>query len=213
MAATITHFVLADKVFDEFFGHLQKDEFFIGNIFSDIRYIGVIKREKTHSDNAGLKNIIKEDSFNAGMKFHQLTDRVEARFAKDNGVYSLFPHLEHATQSLKLFSDDILYPKVKNWQEYASFFTKILPGEQKFGIADKDILKWHQMVKKYISQKPNQKTRTELIKETIMPFEGAPIVNYNIDKIRKDGKMEKIIFDFYNNFEILLQQYENDSQI
>jgi hypothetical protein len=210
MAATITHFVLADKVFGEFFSHLKKDEFFIGNIFPDIRYIGAIEKQKTHSDNVSLKNIIKEDSFNAGAKFHQLTDKVEAKYTEDHDIYSMFTYLEHATQSLKLFSDEILYPKVENWQEYASFFAKILPQEQKFGIADKDILKWHQMVKIYISQKPNQKTRTELIKGTIMPFESALIVNNNIEEIRKEGKMEKIIFDFYNNFEILLKQYENE---
>lgn len=207
MAATITHFVLADKVFGKYFSLLKKDEFFIGNIFPDIRYIGVIKRETTHSDKVLLKNIIKEDSFDAGRKFHQLADRVEARFADDNGICSLFPHLEYTTQSLKLFSDDILYPKVKNWQEYASFFDKILPEEEKFGIKEKDILKWHQMIRKYISKKPNQKTRTELIKETIMGSESAPMVNDNIKKIRKDGRMEKIILDFYNKFEKLIKNY------
>src|SRR4030043_2339857 len=134
MAATITHFVLADKVFNEFFAHLKKDEFFIGNIFPDIRYIGVIEREKTHSDNVSFEKIIEEDSFSAGAKFHQLTDKVEAKYAKDHDIYSMFSNLEYATQSLKLFSDEILYPKIKNWQEYVSFFTKILPDEQKFGI-------------------------------------------------------------------------------
>lgn len=209
MAATITHFVLADKVFGKLFQHLKKDEFFIGNIFPDIRYIGVIDRGKTHSDDVSLEDIVQEDSFNAGAKFHQLTDKVEAKYTEDHDINSMFPHLEHATQSLKLFSDEILYPKVENWQEYASFFTKILPQEQKFGIVDKDILKWHQMVQRYISQKPNPKTRTELIKGTIMPLESALIVNHNIEEIRKDDRMEKIIFDFYDNFEILLKQYEN----
>ena len=209
MAATITHFVLADKVFDKFFSHLKKDEFFIGNIFPDIRYIGVIDREKTHSDDVIMENIVKGDPFKAGAEFHQLTDKVEAKFANDNGVYSLFPHLEYATQSLKLFSDDILYPIIKNWQEYAAFFKKILPQEQKFGIADKDILKWHRMVQKYISKKPNPETRTELIKGTVMPFQSASTVNNNIEVIKKYEKMKKVILNFYNKFEILLKQYEN----
>ena len=57
MAAPITHIVLTNKIFNKYFSNKEKGDFFIGASFPDIRYLKVIKREKTHFNNITLNEI------------------------------------------------------------------------------------------------------------------------------------------------------------
>src|SRR3989344_5759752 len=91
MAAPITHIVLADKVFDEYFPNLSKDKFLVGTSFPDIRYLRVIKREQTHPKNITLSDIKSVESFNGGLLFHILIDRVRENYMQENDIYSLMP--------------------------------------------------------------------------------------------------------------------------
>jgi len=77
MPNQITHIVLTSKVFDQTFVKFNKSEFYIGTIFPDIRYLGVIDRAKTHFADVTLDSVLgAKTSFLAGLLFHNLVDKI-----------------------------------------------------------------------------------------------------------------------------------------
>lgn len=100
MAAPITHIILADKIFNRYFADKDKRDFYVGTSFPDIRYMGIIKREKTHFIDLDIKTLQQLPSFEAGMKFHSLVDIVRENYMRSRGVYSILPESPYITQSL-----------------------------------------------------------------------------------------------------------------
>ena len=80
MAAPITHIVLTDKIFQNHFKDKNKADFYTGTVFPDIRYLGVIDRNKTHFKNLKISDVKKETSFWAGFKFHSFLDEAREKF-------------------------------------------------------------------------------------------------------------------------------------
>ncbi|MDP2932964.1 MAG: hypothetical protein Q8N81_02425, partial [bacterium] len=119
MAAPITHIVLAEKVFNKYFSDKKRKDFYVGTIFSDIRYLGAIDRKSTHSPlrELNLKDVKEEqNSFTAGLKFHSLVDDIRERFIESKNIHSMIPESKHKTQILKLLEDELYYNKINNWK-------------------------------------------------------------------------------------------------
>ena len=204
MAGEITHIVLADKVFDKFFQDKNRKDFYIGTVFPDIRLLGIAKREETHPSLQDIKlgNIKQEkNSFLAGIKFHSLVDVVEDSFMSLKGLFS-----PKTDSPLEFLEEELYYNKISNWNEIIDFLNTILPEELSFhvNIQEKDIKKWHKLLQKGFSDKPNNKIRKELA-------EGAGFSKSFIDRltestaeINKDERVVKAIEEFYNNFESIL---------
>lgn len=207
MAAPITHIVLTEKVFDKFFSDKKRQDFYIGTVFSDIRHLEVVDRKSTHFPLQELKleDVKKEqNSFTAGLKFHSLVDDVREKFIESKNVYSLIPESKYKTQVLKLLEDELYYDKVKNWVEFVNFLDDILPEETSFNIQERDIKKWHEILQKYFSHKPDKEIRKNLAKELNFSEEGQKeIVNF-VEEIRSSERIKQIIEEFYNNFESFL---------
>lgn len=91
MAAPITHIVLADKVWAQFLSSFNKNDFFIGTSFPDIRYLKVINREKTHFKNQSINDIKSDDSIIAGIKFHSIP--LSMRLGKNTWYQKIFIHI------------------------------------------------------------------------------------------------------------------------
>ncbi|MFH1308620.1 MAG: hypothetical protein ABIH51_01245 [Patescibacteria group bacterium] len=161
MATPITHIVLTEKVFNKYFSDKNKEDFYIGTIFPDIRYLGVIDRDKTHFPLKCLKleDIKKEqNSFIAGLKFHSLIDDIREKFVKSKDIYLLIPESKYKIQTLKILEDELYYNKVNNWKQFINFLDNILPEELSFNIKEKDIGRWHNILQDYFSQKPDKQT-------------------------------------------------------
>lgn len=77
MPGPVTHIVLADKLFDRYFSGKDRRAFYVGTLFPDIRYLGVIGREQTHLPVAGIAEVAENRAFRAGMLFHALTDKAK----------------------------------------------------------------------------------------------------------------------------------------
>ncbi|MFC1700858.1 hypothetical protein ACFLZ0_01855 [Patescibacteria group bacterium] len=205
MAAPITHIVLTDKIFNQYFKNKIKKDFFIGVCLPDIRYLKVIERSKTHFNNLTLDDIKKEkNSFLAGLKFHSLTDMVRERFINSKNIYSLFPESEYITESLKLLEDNVLYNKINNWNEFINFLKEILKDELSFGISEKDIKKWHKTLQGYFSQYPDNNIREILLIDLGFSKDIAKKLNFNIEKMEKNKKIIQIIYELYDDFDSLL---------
>lgn len=122
MATPITHIFFADKFWNKH-QEIDKFAFFAGNCLPDIRYIDKeIEREKFHSHNVSIDNVLSEDSdFWKGVKFHCFVDENRDTFYENNGVY--IPKVSDAIfiYTLKVLEDDILYSELSYRQDFVKF--------------------------------------------------------------------------------------------
>ncbi|MBU2564135.1 hypothetical protein KKA23_00925 [Patescibacteria group bacterium] len=207
MATPITHIVLTEKVFNKYFSDKNKEDFYIGTIFPDIRYLGVIDRDKTHFPLKCLKleDIKKEqNSFIAGLKFHSLIDDIREKFVKSKDIYLLIPESKYKIQTLKILEDELYYNKVNNWKQFINFLDNILPEELSFNIKEKDIGRWHNILQDYFSQKPDKQTIWNFANGLNFSEESKNEIIDLIKQIRLNDKIKHVIEEFYNNFDKLL---------
>lgn len=204
MAAPITHIVLTQKVFDKFFKDKIRKDFFIGTSFPDIRYLKVIDRNKTHYNSLSIADLGNDESFSAGVKFHSILDHVREKFIVENNAYALCPESKYITQSLKILEDEIFYQHVKDWSMYMDYFNEILQVERDYGIAEKDLNKWHILLQQYFQEKPSNNSIRNFILNIGLSEEVADEIKQNIALMRTNKKIINIIENLYKNFENLL---------
>lgn len=155
MAGPITHVVFALIALNGPLKHFDKKEFIIGTSFPDIRYLGVIERNKTHKLNATLNDVLQAASaFKAGILFHSLVDRLRQTFMAKEKIYEMLPPSPYITQCFKFYEDMQLYEKISNWNEIAQYFNSLLPEQKKFNIEEKHLKQWHIYLKAYLLKKP-----------------------------------------------------------
>lgn len=205
MPAPITHIVLAEKVFKKHFSQKNKSEFFIGTSFPDIRYVDNLDRDKTHFPDLSLAEIIKEESFMAGLKFHSLVDEIHNNFFsfRDNPFFLEPIHI--TATSLKFFEDKSFYNRLSNWQEIADYFKQTVKEENNFGVDEKDIIAWHEALKIYFVKAPSLESRKEFLKKIEFSDELAQQIEAFIINMKKTPQVEKTVTDFYNEFEELIE--------
>jgi len=204
MAAPITHIVFADKIFDKYFSDKEKPDFFLGTSFPDIRYPAKIERSLTHLEFNNINDIQKDDSFIAGLKFHNFLDKIREEFIVSKKLYAMCPDSKTITMSVKFLEDEIFYSKLNNWKEFSSYFDNIISEETNFNI-NKDVLEnWHTSISKYISNIPEDKTRHELVKNMGFPEDLAIQINNDIKIMKSNSEITNIINDFYNKFDLLI---------
>lgn len=204
MAAPATHIILADKVFEKYFQDKTKSEFYIGTSFPDIRYLGVIDREKTHFSDLNINTLTSLPAFESGLKFHSLVDEVREKFMRSHNVYSLVPESRYVTQALKFFEDKILYEERNNWDEIASFFKMATNEELSFGVKAADIDKWHRFLHTYFATKPIDQNIYEFVATINKPKDMAEEI-VRLTKMMEDNeRLKEMILDFYSHFENLV---------
>jgi len=197
MVTVITHIVLAKKVFDKYFQDKDENNFFVGTLFPDIRYLSTIDRNKTHYNNLTFNDLKKDNSFLAGMKFHSILDTAREKFIVASGIYSLCPKSKYIIQSLKFLEDEIFYKYVDNWGEYISYLNNILPEEKRFGVTEKDIKKWHLLLQEYFKEQPNEKTVTNALLSINHSNKVIDEINGNIVLMRVNKDIVNILEDMY----------------
>ncbi|OGM87176.1 hypothetical protein A2614_01895 [Candidatus Woesebacteria bacterium RIFOXYD1_FULL_40_21] len=120
-------------------------------------------------------------------------------------LYSLFPESQFLTQAVKVFEDKVLYGKVEDWGKVIHFFGDVDNDELGFGVEEKDILKWHNLLRYYFSQSVNE---SEFVQRFISgigrPKEMADEMIRVLENVSDKDKATKIVEDFYDNFEKLI---------
>ena len=200
MPSPITHIVLAEKVFEKHFSQKNKKEFFIGTSLPDIRDFDNIDRDKTHFSGLKLTDIKKEDSFEAGFKFHSLVDEAHDHFfsLKENPFFREPIHI--TATSLKFFEDEFFYNQLSNWREIANFFDTLLEEEFKYDDRS-DIFAWHQSLKEYFVLAPNFESRSNFLKTSDFSTDLAKEVEAFIEQMKKMPQVKEAVQDFYDKFE------------
>lgn len=153
MAGPVTHIVLALKIIASGLIDTDVKEFIIGTSFPDIRYLGVIERDKTHYKNVTWHDIVTEQSpFYAGLKFHAFVDRIREEYMHNSGIYTFIRETSYRSQCMKVAEDQILYAHCSDWTTITAFFGAIAPEELTFGIQNTDVMRWHKFIQWYCAQ-------------------------------------------------------------
>lgn len=209
MAAPITHIVIANKIFNDYFSNFDRKNFFIGTSFPDIQYLGVIDRATTHFKNEkiSLENLNQDNDFTAGAKFHVIVDAVRENYIIANKTYELLPESKNITQSLKILEDELLYEKVSDWKKIIKDFESI-PFEQiKFGLDKEHIENWYSLLREYFSAKPNPEIKKKFITRIGFGEEDANEMNNFVDSTRNNERIQQIIYGLFDQFELLLKEF------
>lgn len=204
MAAPITHIVLTEKVYNLYFSHLDRKKFFVGTSFPDIRYLGVIDREKTHLSLSSMQEIAQKDSFTAGMCFHAYLDIVREKFIVSRDLYSLVPESPFITQAVKFLEDMVFYDRVRGWEVIRSYFDDVLTEEIAFGVSMQNVHRWHKVLQRAFSNTPTPEDVTEFVNGIGKPLEMAQEINRVVSVIRDNQKVLAIIEELYENFENMI---------
>lgn len=200
-----THILIAEKVFDQFFSHLDRNAFLIGTCFPDIRYPAKIKRQRTHIYNLTLSNIRAQPAFQAGLCFHSMVDGVWNGYVGElsETLFSVVPHDRAMLHTLKILQDKYLYPLYAGWDQIAAFFESVLPEERTFGIDENMLQRWHQMLAFYLHKPPDLEDLQML--SVSLPGELVDQISHYYQLYEHHPTLQRIMTGFYTDFTTYLR--------
>lgn len=205
MPSEITHIVLAEKLADKLFDKFDRATFIIGTIFPDIRYLEVIDRTKTHFRDQKLSDVLESsNSFTAGIKYHNLVDRVVDAVMNEQNIYKLLPSSEFITQALKIYQDELLYPQISDWKEVVSYLDSVLAEEINFGVQPDQISRWHSLLQNYFSNPPTTISQKVFVLGIGFSKEAADEMTDLIEQMRKNRRIQKIITSIFKDWSSLV---------
>jgi hypothetical protein len=208
MAAQITHIALTDKVFDRYFSHFDKRDFYIGTVFPDIRHLVGLHRDITHVYELDLSEVIAEpSSFEAGRKFHCLVDVVRDDFLHTAGLVEMLPEVRDRSSLPKFIEDELFYGNVSTWSEVVSFFRVVLGEEVAYGISESGVEKWHKSLQAYFQVAPSNASRREHFLDLGIEEERISNFNKNLDSIRENPEVKKILLGIYDHIEVQMEAW------
>jgi hypothetical protein len=213
MASPVTHIIFALKILCLLPASIDKTEFIIGTSFPDIRYLAHIDRAATHIEPITWQDIITcQDSFYAGMLFHNLLDLIrlhhfEFRFYEREAPFiplykKMFPLV------MKFAEDAILYETCDEWQKIANCFDTICDQEVEMCGNKEVVIQWHQALKNYLKEPPTVETIHAFLQATggahFQPNPDDYPVNKTFNDLCTLGEFRTVLTRFYDNFECFL---------
>lgn len=196
MASQISHIIYAQKYFKKHPMLSQdEDEFLLGCVFPDIRRIDEsIKRKDTHLcfENCDL-NFAGLSPFQAGWKFHLYCDMKREEILNKYGFYELDHTADFWHQPAKDLEDEIAYDGYNNWEKLVNFFNNVPYVDAGIGVSPETFSLWYAILAKYIEKKPDSKAMHVFLSKQNKLAEKADEIVETIDKLRKSGKVVKIL--------------------
>ena len=94
---------------------------------------------------------------------------------------------------------------VKDWSIYIDYLNEILPIERVYGIAEKDLIKWHSLLQQSFRKQPDSDAVRDFTLGIGFTEEIANEMNDNIAVMRANKKIVNIIKNLYKNFDSLIK--------
>ncbi len=207
MASQVAHIIYAKALFDKIekgkaasnLGKIDKDEFFLGCVFPDIRRMeDGVARKDTHLRFPNLNlDFSGLTSFEAGWKFHLYCDMKREEILNNSGFYNMPDTSDLSNQPAKMLEDEILYDKYNNWEKLACYFNNppfIVSG---LNIKKETFELWYAVVAKYLERKPDDKSiRSFLVKQSSLVSRIDSIME-KISLLRKNKKALDLLEKVY----------------
>jgi len=199
-----THILIAEKIFDKHFYHLDRRAFLIGTSFPDIRYPAHVDRDRTHPVLKTIREMQAQTPFTAGMSFHSFVDHLWNQTMRANHVqlFSELPHDRAMIHAMKVLQDRFLYEKSGNWDQISHLFQAILTEERAFGIGVEILQQWHAMLAHYLS-KPPELSDLEMLKFSLSDALVDKICQ-NYETYGDNQTLYRVSVRFYEQFDDLI---------
>lgn len=208
-AGPITHVALGEKwlkLVAPDYTEDQKKEFLLGTVFPDIRYLGVIKREKTHYKGVTLESVRKADTpFKQGMLFHSYVDEFREKWVREKGIDKKLTDISPQQQRtfLKIIEDQILYSEY-SWGFFRQYLMTIPHEEREYGIEDKALNEWHTGLTLYFTASPELLlVQIGLLEKDILTIKAPVIKQWGtlLPEYTSRVDMQKHVSDMIDAFE------------
>lgn len=188
----------------------ERKAFLLGTVFPDIRYLGVIKREKTHFRQVTLDKIMQVDTpFERGLLLHSFVDEFRAQWIRQHQVEKLLEKVPLAVRGvfLKLLEDEMIYPQY-NWGEFRGYLITILPEEKAFSVDMQSLIEWHMGLTVYFSMLPSVfLARLSLLDDAIFMLDARNVKSFSVllPKYAQESVMQGYSQALLNAFEKCLR--------
>lgn len=208
----VTHILVAEKLYEQHFSHLDWKKFILGNCFPDIRYPAKINRKRTHFKDIPLEEIQSQSSFHAGVLFHSMVDHFWNLHVREHrqGLFLEIPHNQPMIHTMKILQDRYLYTKENGWREIAGFFDVILPEEGTFNASDEMVQRWHSLLANYLV-KPPTIDDLDMLKMSLSASLVGEIRTY-YRQYQENALLMDIMKDFYGAVDRLLDHVEAEAK-
>lgn len=206
MATPLTHLILTDKIYKDYFARFDKKDFILWTLLPDIRYLDTsIPRERTHISQVSLLDILTApNSFDAWILFHSFLDHVRDAFYIKKWVY-IPGENEDFIIALKLLEDQYLFGKISNRSEYITLLN-IIPYDKVTYIKKEILATWYDMIQKSIPPAwPNDVSRRVFQAKLGLPEAYTDKVNHIIHHIQQDPRILELIDELYTSFWSLIR--------
>lgn len=205
MSAPLSHIIFARKFLKKI-NIKNLNDFYIGVCFPDIRYLGVIDREKTHQKIKSFDDFSNCSDFELGIKCHVLVDMIRGNYIKNTNINSLIPDAKFASMALKFYEDQI-HSKNTSSEDIIKYLNTFIQGECNFNIATEDIKKWHIIIQKYLDSKFDETSILDLTNNFISNQQIASEMKIILPEIENSSEIKQTLENFYNNFDSILDEY------
>jgi len=207
MPTPITHVVFAEEVRKREFPRVERRAYHVGTSFPDIRYLNVIKRDETHPTNIDFHDLKEAGPFEVGVKIHSLIDSAVAFFIEKNqGIFDeACPNTEHIVPALDIFMDQYFYGRVSDWNSYSEYLDQILPEEEDYGIDEDAIKTWHELLKMYFQNKPNDAIARSYANSLGFSPEKIEQIMENVASMRGSERIVEALENLYGEISDLIQ--------
>lgn len=208
-AAPAMHVTLGEKwlaVYAPEYTDEQKKLFLLGTVFPDIRYLGVIKREKTHYKGMTLAKVYAETSpFKRGMLFHSFVDEFRERCVRQSGIEKILKEIPRKQQGtfLKLVEDQILHGQYR-WPEFKKYLISIPEDEKQFGLEISALTQWHTALSLYFATTPgNILQQVGMFEQSILTLDAPTIKSWGmlLPRYAQDPEMTKHVESLLHAFD------------
>lgn len=208
MASQIAHIVYAQKYFSAIesgrladvseakypTGKINKEEFILGTIFPDIRFIDdSVKRKDTHLKFYPVNlDFLGLNSFFAGWKFHLYCDMRREEILNKYDFYSLDKAVDLYGRPAKFLEDEIIYDSYDNWEKVYNYFNDLPRLEEGLPVNQDTLNLWYAIMASYIKQKPDQ-SQIEIVISKLVNLPNKKEVAAAVSELRKNKKAIKIL--------------------
>jgi len=213
MASQIAHIIYAEKYFEKMQTtdfesvekiekkiqdqpKIEKDQFFLGCVFPDIRRIAEnLERKDTHLRFEKLDLDFSDiNSFQSGWKFHLYCDLKREEILTQKNFYSLEETKDfYGQMAAKMLEDELIYDNFPNWEKLENFFSHAPFVETGLDLSPETFRLWYAIVGKYIEKRPDEKSIGIFLSKQQNLTDRAEKILQSLAKLKKNKKIIGII--------------------
>lgn len=154
-AGPVTHLYLGEK-YCEIHQVEEAEDFIVGTLYPDIRYISRFPRHLTHPSITDIKQIKKAPtSFQSGLQFHAWVDIIREKFVVQSGIYKAIAEYAegHEATFLKFLEEEIL-ADLYDGRKWSVLFNATHEEERAFA-TEEEIERWHVLLQYSMGYRPS----------------------------------------------------------